>query len=65
MIQRTIIIMLAMIIAGGCASLRKTVDVSIGTWDYVIAIDPPDELTGWLTFAKEGDTYVGTINSDE
>lgn len=59
------VLLFVIIFSVGCAVLRKTADIPVGTWDYAIMINPPDPLTGWLVFTREGDTYTGTINSEE
>lgn len=66
MMQRIFVFVIAAIIAYGCASTKKVVDVSIGTWDYVLKEIPnAGDVEGNFVIAKEGDNYTGSLNGDE
>ena len=49
----------------GCASSKKAVDISIGTWDHVVKDTPYGDVKGYMVIAKEGDNYTGSLNSDQ
>lgn len=63
--QKIALFVIAALIAYGCASSKKAVDVSIGTWDYEITGTPEGDLSGYFIIAKEGDTYTGSLNSTQ
>lgn len=65
MIQKILMFMVAAFIAYGCASSKKVVDISIGSWDYVITETPEDDITGTFVIAKEGDNYTGSLNGSQ
>ena len=51
--------------AYACASSKKVVDASIGTWDYVVKNTPEGDLNGTLVIAKEGESYTGYMESTQ
>lgn len=61
MVQRTLIFLVAVLVAYACASTKTVVDVSIGTWDYVVKGTPEGDITGNFVIAKTGDTYTGYV----
>ena len=63
--QKIFVFVIAAFIAYGCASTKKVVDISIGTWDYVITETPQGDLEGNFVIAKEGDNYTGSLNSEQ
>ena len=65
MIQRAMILIITILFTNGCASSRKAVDISIGTWDYEVVLSPEQVLHGWLVISRDGENYTGTINSEE
>jgi len=64
--QKVFIFIIAAFIAYGCASTKKVVDISIGTWDYVIK-DVPNagDVEGNFVIVKEGDNYTGSLNGTQ
>ena len=65
MIQRTLIFMIAVFIAYGCATSRKVVDISIGEWEYVVKNLPDGETEGTFIIAKDGDQYIGILHGEQ
>lgn len=63
--QKVFVFIIAAFIAYGCASTKKVVDVSIGTWDYIVKDTPSGDAEGNFVIAKEGDNYVGTLNGEQ
>ena len=63
MIQRTLIFMIAVFIAYGCATSKKVVDISIGEWEYVIKDTPDGDVEGTFSITKDGDNYSGALHT--
>lgn len=63
--QKILVFIIAAFIAYGCASSKKVVDVSIGTWDYVVKGTPDGDLEGNLIIANEGGIYTGLLNTSQ
>jgi hypothetical protein len=62
MVQRILIFLVAAMVAYACASTKKSaIDVSVGTWDYVVKNTPEGDLSGIFVIAKTGDTYTGYL----
>ena len=66
MMRRLLIFIVAACIAYACASSKKAVDISIGSWGYTIE-EVPDvgNLKGTFVLAKEGDNYTGSLNGGQ
>jgi len=65
MIRNVLIFIVAAFIAYACASSKKVVDISIGSWDYVIKNTPEGDMNGTFVLAKEGDKYTGSLVGGE
>ncbi|MCG8306089.1 MAG: hypothetical protein MI975_01780 [Cytophagales bacterium] len=63
--KKVLFFIVVALIVYGCAPSKKAVDLSIGTWDYVIKDTPEGDLDGHFIIAKEGDDYTGSLNSDQ
>lgn len=63
--QKVLVFIVAAFIAYGCASSKKVVDISIGTWDYIVKGTPSGDVEGNFVIVKEGDTYTGSLNGDQ
>ena len=63
--QKVFVFVITAIIAFGCASSKKAVDISIGTWDHVVKDTPYGDVEGYMIIAKEGENYTGSLNSDQ
>jgi len=63
--RNLLVFIIAVLCSYGCATTKKIVDVSIGTWDYVITETPQGELEGNFIIAREGDSYTGSLNSTQ
>lgn len=62
--KKVLVFVLGAFVAFGCASTKKAVDISIGTWDHVVKETPYGDVEGYMVITKEGDTHRGTLNSD-
>ena len=58
------ILIVAAFIAYGCAASKNVVDLSVGTWDYVVKDTPNGDTSGNFVIAKEGENYSGTLNGE-
>lgn len=65
MMRRLLIFMVAACIAYACASSKKAVDISVGSWDYVIKNTPEGDMNGTFVIAKEADNYTGSLNGGQ
>ena len=65
MIRNVLIFIVATFIIYACASSKKVVDISIGSWDFVVKNTPEGDFTGTFIIAKEGDNYTGSLNNDQ
>ena len=63
MIKHACTFVILALFAFGCASSKKVVDVSVGTWDYVIKNTPEGDMNGNFIISKADDQYTGTMNS--
>ena len=63
--QKVFFLAIIALIAFGCASSKKAVDISIGTWDHVVKDTPYGDVEGYMIIAKEVDNYTGSLNSDQ
>ena len=59
------IFIIATLITYGCATSKKVVDVSLGTWDYVVKDTPNGDVKGNFTIAKEGEAYTGSVIGEQ
>ena len=63
--RNLLILMIAVFVAYGCAATKNVVDVSVGTWDYVVKDTPNGDTKGNFVIAKEGENYSGTVNGEQ
>ena len=55
-----------LILASACKTTTKVPAYSpVGTWNYTVKDTPMGDASGSFTITKTGDTYAGTISSDE
>jgi len=78
MIQRILILVFAIAMAGGCATSKKTTDATVDNptptptataaatseWAYVIKDLPDGDASGVFTLIKKGDKYTGVMKSE-
>jgi hypothetical protein len=60
-----VILLIAAFIAYGCAASKKAVDISVGTWDYIVTDTPNGDTKGNFTISREGENYVGTLSGEQ
>ncbi len=65
MLKKILFIVGVTFIAYSCASTKKAVDISIGSWDYVIKNTPDGDTQGTFIIAKEGESYMGSLNTTQ
>jgi len=66
--KKVLILVALAFVAYSCASTKKSVkavDISLGSWDYVVSNTPEGDVTGVMTLAKVGDVYSGTLNNSQ
>jgi len=64
--QKVFVFVIVAFIAYGCASSKKVVDITIGTWDYIVKDTPNSgDLKGNFVISKEGDNYTGSMNGSQ
>jgi hypothetical protein len=63
MIRRILFFTVVSFIAYSCATSKKTADISVGEWEYVVADTPDGDAKGTLSILKEGDVYTGVLHS--
>ncbi|XOV94981.1 MAG: hypothetical protein ACFHWX_09775 [Bacteroidota bacterium] len=52
------------VIISACAP-TKNIDNAVGSWDFLLKGTPNGDVNGYFTIAKEGDSYAGTIYSNQ
>jgi len=66
--KKVLILVVLAFVAYSCASTKKSakaVDISLGSWDYVVSNTPEGDVTGVFVLAKAGDVYSGTLNGSQ
>ena len=63
--QKIVVLIIGVLMVFGCASSKKSVDISIGTWDHIVKDTPYGDVEGYMIITKDSDTYTGTLNSDQ
>ncbi len=59
------LLILLIFVMGVSCSPTKKLDNSVGNWDFVIKGTPNGDVNGYFAIAKEGESYSGTIYSDQ
>ncbi len=55
---------IGLLIFASCASTKKIADPTLGAWDYTVSGTPNGDVSGTMLIAKEGETYMGSLEGD-